>query len=108
MLIHYNGGIFILNTRLSLEGWKGLLSYKRILLCFIQKCFEVPVMTVVVLVLVLGHLEPGSRRKLSLMQPLSLCFCPLVGEKHEISVVTKFLRNETRRKIHFLLPYHCP
>lgn len=48
MIIHYNGRIFILNTRLSLEGWKGLLSSRKILLCFMQKHFEVSVMILVV------------------------------------------------------------
>lgn len=48
VLIHYNGRILVSNIRLSLEGWKVLLSSKNILLCFILKCFELSVMIIVV------------------------------------------------------------
>lgn len=53
-----------------------------------------------------GQLEPGSRRVLSLLQALSLCFCPSVWEEYEISLVTTVLRNKIR-EIDFPLSHAC-
>lgn len=88
VLIHCNGRIFVLNAQLL--NCKGLLSpnpfsfvlYKSVLRCLwglLWFLHHVP-----------GHLGPGSRRELSLLQALSLCFCPSVWEEYEISLVTTF------------------
>lgn len=104
VLIRSNGRILILNTRSS--SCKGLLSSKPFSLCLNRSILRYLWELLWFLHHVPVHLEPGSRRELSLMHPLSLCFCPSVWQEYEISLVTTFLRNETR-EIHLPLCQAC-